>query len=42
LTELTDLDLSECKQLRSKPRSVKMTTRKQVTAYQELIKKAMQ
>jgi len=32
---------SNCKQVRPKPSPVKMTTRAQVAAYQELIKKAM-
>jgi len=35
------LDLSKCKSLKPKPSPVNMTTRNQVAAYQERIKKAM-
>jgi len=40
-TKLTSLHLSKCLNVKPKPSPVHMTTREQVVAYQERIKKAM-
>jgi hypothetical protein len=42
LTSLTSLSLRRCKSVSPKPSTVDMTTRGQVAAYQEGIKKAME
>ena len=41
-TKLTELNLEYCNVVKPKPSPGKMTTRKQVAAYQERIKKALQ
>ena len=41
LTNLTSLDLSYCYKIQPKPSIEEMTTREEVAAYQEEIKKAM-